>query len=81
MKELEIAISSFKLLKEDLTGKEKKSRKGINLPKMPKKEGKAKEKKTETKEKAVKKEKSPRKEKERRFGKKVKTKETSGEES
>ncbi len=81
MKELEIAISSFKLLKEDLTGKEKKSRKGINLPKMPKKEGKAKEKKTETKEKAVKKEKSPKKEKERRFGKKVKTKETSGEES
>lgn len=81
MKELEIAISSFKLLKEDLTGKEKKSRKGINLPKMPKKEGKAKEKKTETKEKTVKKEKAPKKEKERRFGKKAKNKETGVEES
>lgn len=81
MKELEAAISSFKLLKEDLTGKERKGRKGINLPKMPKKESKAKEKKAEIKEKTVKKEETPKKVSERRFGKKAKKKETGGEES
>lgn len=37
MKELELAISSFKLMKEDLNEKEKRPKKSINLPKMPKK--------------------------------------------
>lgn len=85
MKELETAISSFKLVKEDLERKEKKTRKGINLPKKPKlddisvlgKLGKAKKEKPSKKEKAS----GKGGKREIRFGKKAKKQEKNGEES